>query len=226
MADRKHVSREEARQAGATRYFTGEPCKRGHISERYVSTGQCAECQQLHKVADRPKHRETARAYSKSYYWANREERRAYGQAYDAANPEKKKAWFKAWYDRNREARAIQKAAERKADPEKFKASYKSWADANPEHVLANSRRRVARQKGAEGHHSGAEIRALLKQQKTRCAYCGASLKIGYHVDHIVPLSRGGSNWITNIQLTCADCNHRKWAKDPLVWARQLGKLL
>lgn len=34
----------EASMAGLTKFFTGNPCKRGHVSERYTSTGACAEC--------------------------------------------------------------------------------------------------------------------------------------------------------------------------------------
>lgn len=26
------------------RYFTGKPCKRGHVAERYLSTRGCVEC--------------------------------------------------------------------------------------------------------------------------------------------------------------------------------------
>lgn len=34
----------EAEATGLTRFFTGRPCRRGHLSERYTSTGACAEC--------------------------------------------------------------------------------------------------------------------------------------------------------------------------------------
>ena len=34
-----------AREAGLRHYDPGVPCKRGHISKRYASTGQCVECQ-------------------------------------------------------------------------------------------------------------------------------------------------------------------------------------
>jgi hypothetical protein len=37
-------SRTEARKRGFDRYFTGQPCKRGHLAPRYVSTPQCSEC--------------------------------------------------------------------------------------------------------------------------------------------------------------------------------------
>lgn len=38
------ISREEAKQNGFPTYFTGIPCKRGHLSERYVSNATCKEC--------------------------------------------------------------------------------------------------------------------------------------------------------------------------------------
>lgn len=38
------TSRDDAIAAGAKKYFTGVPCKRGHVSERLVSTSHCCEC--------------------------------------------------------------------------------------------------------------------------------------------------------------------------------------
>lgn len=38
------ISKADARAAGLKRFFTGEPCMRGHIAEQYVSTGQCLTC--------------------------------------------------------------------------------------------------------------------------------------------------------------------------------------
>ena len=39
------VTQEQALATGKTRYFTGEPCKRGHISERFSINGACIACQ-------------------------------------------------------------------------------------------------------------------------------------------------------------------------------------
>ena len=39
------ISRQEAKDNGFTRYFTGAPCKHGHISQRLVSNKYCIECQ-------------------------------------------------------------------------------------------------------------------------------------------------------------------------------------
>jgi hypothetical protein len=43
----KIVLRAEARKKGLTRYFTGEPCKRGHLAERMCSTKACVACLKL-----------------------------------------------------------------------------------------------------------------------------------------------------------------------------------
>ena len=40
----KIISRIEAQEQGLKKFFTGKPCKHGHISERRVSGGQCLEC--------------------------------------------------------------------------------------------------------------------------------------------------------------------------------------
>lgn len=45
------VSRVDARARGLKRYFTGKPCKRGHISERLVSIRKCCVCNTLAGVA-------------------------------------------------------------------------------------------------------------------------------------------------------------------------------
>lgn len=42
---------------------------------------------------------------------------------------------------------------------------------------------------------------------------------VGYHVDHVVPISLGGSDGPENLVLTCPNCNHRKHAKHPMDFA-------
>lgn len=37
----------EAKQKGLIRYFTGKPCRRGHTSERFTSSRQCVDCQNI-----------------------------------------------------------------------------------------------------------------------------------------------------------------------------------
>jgi 5-methylcytosine-specific restriction endonuclease McrA len=54
----------------------------------------------------------------------------------------------------------------------------------------------------------------LQTRQKNRCGLCGSRLYFNKnpHVDHIVPISRLGTNKITNLQLLCSRCNLGKGA--------------
>jgi hypothetical protein len=45
----KIISRAEAKASGATRYFTGKPCKHGHVVYRNTSDGGCVECTSIKK---------------------------------------------------------------------------------------------------------------------------------------------------------------------------------
>lgn len=48
------ISRVEAHQQGRTRFYTGIPCKQGHIAERYVSTAGCVDCLSSFKLRRHP----------------------------------------------------------------------------------------------------------------------------------------------------------------------------
>ena len=45
------ISRKEARRQGLARFFTGRPCKHGHVSQRLTSNGRCCECHSLRQLA-------------------------------------------------------------------------------------------------------------------------------------------------------------------------------
>lgn len=94
------------------------------------------------------------------------------------------------------------------------------------DYLLAlNTAQRVKRQK-AEGRYTEHDVRRILKDQKGKCGFCAKKLRNDYHVDHITPLAKGGTNWPHNIQVLCQPCNNRKAAKDPIVFAQENGKLL
>lgn len=90
---------------------------------------------------------------------------------------------------------------------------------------LYKARAQVRRsiEKNAPGAHSKADIRKLYNEYHGRCAYCGITLHDDYHVDHILPLSRGGSNWPDNLCVACPDCNLSKRDKTVQEWKETRG---
>lgn len=79
-------------------------------------------------------------------------------------------------------------------------------------HVLSENLRR-ARKLASPGRITPLDIEQMWTDQAGRCAYCAGMLKLGYHIEHKVPLSRGGSNGAENICLSCKTCNHKKHAR-------------
>jgi 5-methylcytosine-specific restriction endonuclease McrA len=110
--------------------------------------------------------------------------------------------------------------------PDMFKAaqkrSYAKYADRNREqarkyaHTHREQRRTIeaqrrARKQEAGGNYTTGEWEALKAQYDNRCLCCGKQEpEIKLTQDHIIPLSKGGSNFISNIQPLCGLCNSRK----------------
>ena len=57
-------------------------------------------------------------------------------------------------------------------------------------------------------HLSASKRKRILLRGKGRCMKCGS--KKNLEIDHVVPLARGGSSRLENLQLLCRDCNRRK----------------
>src|SRR3990167_332631 len=97
---------------------------------------------------------------------------------------------------------------------EKLLAGHRSWERANPEKTREYEKKRRKRKLGTDGNHTTAQWHNLLKKCKNECLSCCLSGdKETLHRDHIVPLSRDGSDYITNIQPLCRSCNSSKGTK-------------
>ena len=86
----------------------------------------------------------------------------------------------------------------------------------------------------AKNHQSAAK--KLIQRDGTRCHYCGVELvfshpihaKITYTVDHIQPVSKGGTDALENLVLACRSCNSTKRDKDygEFVFTRDMNSTL
>lgn len=104
---------------------------------------------------------------------------------------------------------------------ELVKAKRRAYLKANRTLVNKNKRfidaRRRAAILGAEGSYTKEDVYILLNELNRCCRWCGKQLT-KYHVDHIIPLSKGGSNWPSNITISCPSCNSAKKDRMPAEW--------
>lgn len=207
------ASYEDAIALGLKRYFTGQPCKRGHIYFRNLKN-HCIKCKNaLEKV--RVSHG-PVRDKLFQYRRENKDVLRLKSKERYRKNPEPYKLRAKKWVALNPDA-ATESARKRQT----------VYRSKNREKSHINRRKQRARKLQNGGTHTPADIVAIFVSQRGKCGYCKKKVTMeGKHVDHIVPLIRGGSNDRRNLQILCPRCNLRKNAKDPIDYARAQGMLL
>lgn len=79
--------------------------------------------------------------------------------------------------------------------------------------LRARRRYRRARKAQAIGWYGIHDVARIYATQRAQCFYCWRQLHGRFHVDHKIPLARGGTNWPDNICCACSSCNLRKHAK-------------
>ena len=65
----------------------------------------------------------------------------------------------------------------------------------------------------------------LLEKFGRKCVYCGAE-NVSLNIDHVVPKARGGSNRISNLVLSCVNCNQKKDSQPVEVFLKNRPEVL
>lgn len=137
------------------------------------------------------------------------------------------KAATKAVYESENADIIAAAAAEKKlADGVRKRAYMRRYRRENPVKTAAQTRTKKARRRNAPGKHTGADVTSIGNRQKWRCAWCRKPCSADYHVDHIIPLAKGGTNWPNNLCIACPTCNMSKKDRLPHVFAQTMGMLL
>lgn len=149
---------------------------------------------------------------------------------YREKNPEKVRESSRKWREKNKEKKIESSRAYQERNRDKVNKYSREWAKKNSDRKNSYSRNRRALSKSSEGSHTHDDVVRIFNMQNRMCANCGERLfrsgKKRMHVDHIVPLSLGGSNWPGNLQCLCPTCNLKKSSKHPADWAKQQGRLI
>ena len=94
-----------------------------------------------------------------------------------------------------------------------LRANSAAHTAANPEQRAARSRRRSQREQASFGTVEDLNVEELRRKLDCKCRYCGDHLGEAGELDHLTPVSRGGSGRAGNITLACMPCNRTKHAK-------------
>lgn len=154
------------------------------------------------------------------YTTAQREEAKKRTAQWQKDHPEKRSEYNDRYYEKKGTAVCARYRAKHK---EKLRARRKKWAEANPEKQreakrrwkianrdrgAAHARARRTRKAGANGTCSVEQAAARIAFYGGVCAYCRRAPH--EHLDHVIPLSRGGTNWPANLRPSCQKCNTSK----------------
>lgn len=169
-----------------------------------------------------------------SRYYLNKKEanlpkRKEYREKNKAVIKEK----MKEWRAKNIESLLAKSRAKKDemaqyylANKERYKENNARWAktEKGKARMMASRNKRRAQKAKTESRVTGQELIDLISVSKD-CAYCQQPLstKPGHrHVDHVMPLEKGGEDRIENLVVACQTCNLRKHAMLPWEW----GKLM
>jgi len=160
--------------------------------------------------------KEAKRIYLKGYYVANKEKIKAQSKAWWKANPEKAKAKNKTYYEANKERLKTQRKSYLDVNPGYYEKHNRAWRKANPEKHREKSRRRRALECITQVEYINDKIVYL--RDGWICQHCKKRVDkrfkhpnpMSASLDHIIPLSKGGTHTYRNVQLVHLGCNTKK----------------
>ena len=188
-----------AKAAGLPFFYTGEPCKYGHLAVRRTSDRKCVGCDKRRSDAQWARDREGRLASAQRWKDANRPHIAAYMHEYNTANAERiSEAKKRCYYAKHEQYRLRQRAywhahkvehIEKNrqwivANRDKARAYSLKWARENPEYFAF----RHARARHATPAWLADDDRASMLALYAEARRVSDETGIKHEVDHIVPL--------------------------------------
>ena len=150
-----------------------------------------------------------------------RECTRVRNRASYARNKEKESARKAKAYQENKEAMLARNRRWREANREKERAQHKVYYANNP-HIFAKrgTNRKESWAAIEKFEFSKRDYQSLLNRYSNSCAYCkhGFSDDLTVSLDHVVPVSRGGTHGAGNLVPSCRPCNSSKNSRTLMEW--------
>ncbi len=223
------VTREKAKAEGMTKYFTGKPCKFGHLSERYTSNTRCITC--AREYINSKEYKDKKSQYNKTYKINNKDKIREYQKKYrkeyfEQMDDEKKNShrqkrmeyYYRVEADRRKIRTLTTEQLEKKREynrkwRKKDWERYKSEPDYRCNKLIRNILQRTLEASKQGKHSSTHEVLGYTAKEFKK--HIEKQFKKGmnwknhgeWHVDHIYPISKLIEEGITDPQIINALTN-------------------
>lgn len=185
----------------------------------------CKECDKKQKREYYLKNKEIFKAK----YIENKENILSRAKFYRENNKDKINERNKEKYYENRDARLEKRKSYNSNSKEKLKEYRVKYREKHRDKINARNKAFYSSINGKICRaNSDSKRRALIKNGKVsaeeikqlvfssnNCYWCGCDIAFKFHIDHVIPLSKGGLHEIKNLVVSCPTCNIKKSNKMP-----------
>jgi 5-methylcytosine-specific restriction endonuclease McrA len=154
------------------------------------------------------KTKEYMREYSAKSRKKHPKKNRAYQKKWRDANRESANGMYRAWAKKNKKRIKANNAARYKRDKVRITKRNAAYRKAHPEAANARTHKRRAAKTKAGGAYTSEQWMTLCNKFGNVCLCCRKSKKLT--PDHVIPIAKGGTSNISNIQPLCMPCNAHK----------------
>lgn len=188
-------------------------------TQRDGLSNTCRDCRSANNKKYEQDHKNERAEYKRNYRKRNRDSLSVYNKQYNQEHVEDISQRRKLYYKANRNQLIEATRIWKKNNPDKIQA----YNESEKVKIMKKSYRHKRRAliANANGCYTGVDVEDLLMFFNNRCAYTGEQLVEHFHLDHVVPLVSGGTNYIWNIVPSNPVPNLSKGGKDMETWFRE-----